>query len=591
MARSQEPTRTGQWRFHLVFVGMILMVMGLGVRLWYLTQSRAALAHQINQRQQQRTIPLPARVGSIYGRMQNRYVPMAVSYQVPTCFADPALMTDSEILEISDKLGSILKVDPMDIQSRIVLRRDKRYVRLLDYSQREISKAQVEAVQKLGNRSIGIENFWKREYPCQSLASTVVGFRRLDGKAGGGLELSLDVCLSAMDGKQRVQVDAAGRAIQPFWKESYHPRDGNSVYLSLDPEIQRFLQDAVNEAVETHGGEKTWGTGIVVDPFTGEILAMCSAPGYNPNNYNREGSSLTNRAITMPFEPGSIVKPLFAAAAINEGVATYQTKIYCEKGRYRAHRGGTITDHGKSYEWETVEEGIVKSINTLMSKLGERLGNKRLHEIAYRFGFGTESGICLPGESRGIVRPLRKWDGYSLRRVPFGQEISTTAIQMVMAFSSLANGGELLMPQLVDQIRSPENKLIYKWKRRVVRRVLRRSVANQSLAVLQKVVERGTGTSCKMDRWTSFGKTGTAQIPGPGGYIDGAYTGSFVGGAPASRPRLVCLISIYWPDKAKGYYGGTVAAPYVKKVLERSLTYLKVAPDRASQSDVAVGLP
>ena len=180
-------------------------------------------------------------------------------------------------------------------------------------------------------------------------------------------------------------------------------------------------------------------------------------------------------------------------------------------------------------------------------------------------------------------RDLQKWDGYSLRRVPFGQEVSCTSLQLAMAFCSLANGGLLLRPRLVDRIADPSGRVIWTGKRQVVRRVLHPDVAAETLGVMQEVIERGTGKACRLERWTAFGKTGTAEIPGPGGYVPGAYTGTFVGGAPASRPRILCLISVYWPDRSKGYYGGKVAAPYVKQVLEKTLLYLNVPGDKSQR--------
>ena len=196
-----------------------------------------------------------------------------------------------------------------------------------------------------------------------------------------------------------------------------------------------------------------------------------------------------------------------------------------------------------------------------------------------RYGFGAKTGIGLPGESAGIVRPADQWNGYSLRRVPFGQEISVSALQLAMAFSALANGGQLLRPQLVDHVRDASNQVVWRGERQVVRRVVSARTAAQAVAVMEQVVQRGTGKACRLDRWSSFGKTGTGQIPGPGGYVEGAYTGSFVGGAPVRSPRVVCLISVYWPNKSKGYYGSKVAAPYVRKVLSRTLAYLDVPPD------------
>jgi cell division protein FtsI (penicillin-binding protein 3) len=282
----------------------------------------------------------------------------------------------------------------------------------------------------------------------------------------------------------------------------------------------------------------------------------------------------------VPYEPGSVIKPIFAAAAVDAGLLTYETRIFCENGTYRARRGGRISDHGKSYGELSVADVVVLSSNIGMAKVGEKLGNERICAVARKFGFGRRTGVKLPGESGGIVRPLRVWDGYSTRRVPFGQEISVTALQLTMAFGSLVNGGLLLQPQLVDHVRDASGRVVWTRQPQVVRRVLSPAVAARTLNVLQQVVQRGTGKACRLERWSSFGKTGTAQVPGAGGYIDEAYTATFIGGAPAGRPKVLCLISIYRPDKSKGYYGSKVAAPYVKEVLRQTLSYMNVPADR-----------
>ncbi|MGB2820011.1 MAG: penicillin-binding protein 2, partial [Phycisphaerae bacterium] len=409
--------------------------------------------------------------------------------------------------------------------------------------------------------------------------ATVVGFRLHDGAGGGGLELSLDRHLRAADGRRVILADAFRRPIWPVAEQSRPPRDGCSVFLCLDAVIQDVLQNAVAASVQEFDAK--WGTGVVVDPRTGEVLAMCSVPSFDPGRFQHAAAgSRTNRAVCVPFEPGSALKPVFAAAAVDAALVTYQTQVYCENGSYRAHRGGRISDHGSHYGHLTVEDVVVHSSNIGMAKIGEKLGNRLQFATAHRFGFGARTDVGLPGESPGIIRPLRKWDGYSLRRVPFGQEISVTALQLAMAFSSLANGGLLMKPRLVDHVCSADGKVIWRGRPVVVRRVLKPSVAERTLAVLQQVVERGTGKRSRLEHWTSFGKTGTAEIPGPGGYVPGAYVGSFVGGAPVSQPRVLCLISVYWPDQSKGYYGAKVAAPFVKEVLTRTLTYLNVPPDR-----------
>ena len=569
-----------KWRHNIVFGGMALILVALGVRLWHMRTVYGDKARDMVQRQQRYVIRIPARTGNIYATAHNRPVLFATSRQAPTCFVDPSLLEDYEIAEVASGVGDALNVEPLTVQDALMARLDKKYAPIKENPYREITSGQLAAIKALKNQAIGVEYQWVRGYPCGDLAGSVVGFRMRDGKPGGGLELSMNRHLTAHDGKREILVDAARRAVRLLPGKSVPPKDGNHVFLCLDAVIQNYLQEAVSASVAQYGGPRTWATGVVVDPKTGRVLAMYSVPNFDPNTSDRPGSVATNRAVIMPFEPGSVVKPLFAAAAVSEGVVNWDTMIFCENGLYRPPRGGKITDHGKSYGMKSVIDGVVLSINTLMAKLGGKLGNKRLHAWVTKFGFGQKTGIPLPGEEPGLIRKLKDWDTYSTPRVPFGQEMAVTSLQLAMAFSAIANDGLLLKPRLIDRIVDPEGKVLYVGGRKVVRPLFSPKIARQTRLIMQQVVERGTGKRCRMKQWTSFGKTGTAQIAGLGGYIDGAYTGSFVGGAPVDEPRLLCVISVYWPDRSKAYYGGTIAAPFVKQVLERSLTYMKVHPDK-----------
>ncbi|MDP6545191.1 MAG: penicillin-binding protein 2 [Phycisphaerae bacterium] len=569
-----------KWRHNIVFGGMAFILVALGVRLWYMRTVYGEKARAMANRQQRYVIPIPARTGNIYATAHRRPILLATSRQAPTCFVDPSLLKDYEIADVAFSVGDALNLEPLAVQDTLVSRRGKKYAPIKDNPYREITSGQLAAIKALNNRAVGVEYQWLRGYPCGDLAGSVVGFRMRDGLPGGGLELSLNKHLTAYDGRREIVVDAARRAVRLLPGKSIPPKDGNHVYLCLDAVIQGHLQEAVSAAAAKYGGPKTWAAGVVVDPKTGRVLGMCSVPTFDPNSSSRPGSVATNRAIIMPFEPGSVVKPLFAAAAVSEGLVNWKTMIFCENGTYRPHRGGRITDHGKSYGMKSVTDGMVVSSNILAAKLGGMLGNKKLHKWVTIFGFGRKTGIPLPGEDPGLIRKLRDWDTYSTPRVPFGQEMATTSLQLAMAFSAVVNDGMLLKPRLIDRIVDPQGNVLYTGGRKVVRPIFSPKVARQTRLVMQEVVERGTGKRCKMKQWTSFGKTGTAQIAGPGGYIEGAYTGSFVGGAPVDSPRLLCVISVYWPDRSKAYYGGTVAAPFVKQVLKRSLMYLKVPPDK-----------
>ncbi|HOD81648.1 MAG: Stage V sporulation protein D [Planctomycetes bacterium ADurb.Bin126] len=573
-----KPSLPGKWRYDAVFGLLFLCVLALGGRLYVLIRQNIDPARQAAQRQQIMTAPLPAKIGNIYARTYQRYTLLAGSRQKAFCYLDPAMVADDRLADTAIEVARLIGGDPREIQAVFLQRRTARYVPLRQY---DLTNEQVDAVRKSRLRSIGIDYDWEREYPSGNLAAAVLGFRLRDGLPGGGLELSQQRHLKAQNGQRTVLADARRRAIYAMVEQSRPPRDGDSVFLTVDANIQRYLEDAIAESLAKY--EPHWGAGVVLDVNTGEILAMHSAPSFNPNDFDTaRADQRTNRAVTVPFEPGSIFKTIIAAGAVQTGDVSWESKYFCENGLYLPPRGGKVSDHGNRYGVMTVADIIRVSSNIGMAKIGATMGNARLYAILQRFGIGQRTGIDLPGESPGMVRPLRNWDTYSTPRVPFGQEVSTTAIQMTMAYAALSNGGLLLKPRIVDRIVDADGQVVYQGKTQVVRRVLNPAVAAQTVGVMQQVVEDGTGKACRLSRWTSFGKTGTAQIFQNGQLLDGAYTGSFIGGAPASRPRILCLISIYRPVRSKGYYGGTVAAPYVKQVLEKTLAYLDVPPDRAA---------
>jgi cell division protein FtsI/penicillin-binding protein 2 len=581
-------------RYDIVFIVIACVLILLGVRLGQMVYSRYTpateaekiIAQRVDQASggQKITLTLAGRPGNIYASSLNRPVLMAGSRQVPSCFIDPKIMTREQLISTCEILSNIFSIDLVELRNKLLANRNSRFLwvyREMTNEQEQTLRAEISKMRKRGIRGVGLQYEWRREYPNGKLGGTVLGFCLKDNTPGGGLELKLKDALSAKNGKRVLWGDVRRRGIWPVANLSVQPIDGGNVYLTLDAVIQGYLQTAVAESVERFGAK--WGTGIVVNPQTGDILAMCSMPTFDPNLFNTTpAGDMLNRAATMPFEPGSVFKPIIAAQAVQEGLLSFQSMIDCENGVYNAPRGGRISDHGQNYQDLSLWDVVVVSSNIGMAKVGEVMGNKRLWKTVRHWGFGQRTRLGLPGETPGIVRPLQKWDGYSLRRIPFGQEISTSALQLIMGFSVFANGGNLMVPNIVRKISDPYGKVIWESRPTAVRRILSPQVAGQALEVLQDVVEnpKGTGKNCRMENWTSWGKTGTAQISSPQGYMPDAYVGSFIGGAPAKKPAIVCLISIYFPDRQKGYYGGTVAAPYVKDVLEKTLTHLQIPSDR-----------
>ena len=589
------------WRMHILMGLCVLAAVGLATRhalLIYraevpVTDADKARAEELaSLRQGQRiTMSIDAKPGDIFARSRHTHVALATSRQQPGCYIDPKNVPMDEIAPIAIQLAKILHMDPNEVFDTIYNRKEDRFV----WVRRPITDDQATRIRQacsaeartgetpssLRHHFVGIQYEWKREYPSDTLASTVVGYVQKNGEPGGGLELAAKTTLQGTPGRRVVQADAARRPFGAVIDDSRPSVNGNNIRLSLDVVIQSTLERAVAGAVEQYGAE--WGTGVVMDPKTGDILAMCSSPNFNPNQYTETGpEKKLNRAVCLAYEPGSIFKPIIAAAAVNDGTVTYETKFATGNGVYVVRGGGKIGDHGHAYGTIPVRTGITKSSNVLMAKLGEKIGNARLYSMLKEWGFGQKTGVGLGGETWGQVRAFSAWNGYTLRRIPFGQEMSANALQLTRAFCAFANGGLLMQPRLIQSITDENGAIVEAFEPQAIRRVLKPRVAAETLKVLAAVVTEGTGKAARLDGYTSFGKTGTAQVSDQQGYITGAYTGSFIGGAPVTNPKLVCLVSIHRPDRTKGYYGGTVAAPAVRRVLQESLEYLNVPQDKPS---------
>jgi cell division protein FtsI/penicillin-binding protein 2 len=614
-----ERAACGTWRYTLVFTAILVVLGGLCVRTAGLMRGlytpsgnlvNQARACEMIEVQQRMIVPVPGRPGDIYMSTRQRPVPLAISKQVLSVFADPAQIPPEKLPDVAIAAGEALKLDPVRLQETLVLRGSSEFAWLdRNVPADEIKALKASRIMLDGRRGptprplpgVEVTYEWRRFYPQHDLAANVVGFMQGCGEAGGGVELMAQDLLKAEDGVNVVVADAWRRPMGQLADKCRKPTDGGHIVLTLDVTVQRCLQEQLAAAVEKFGGPNTWASGVVVEPRTGRILAMACVPTFDPNvlaggsasqqELHQAVEHSANRGISMPYEPGSAFKPLIAAAAVDRGVVSWQTGINCEGGVYSARDGGTISDHGAHYGVLTVEDVNVFSSNIGMAKIGEMLGNPALFDIVSKYGFGKPTGVELPGETPGIVRKLAKMDGYSLRRVPFGQEISVSTLQLAMAYAALANDGKLMKPLLYDTVYYDENGAdrTFRGKPAEVRSVVRPQTARQAVAVMEQVVQRGTGKACKSRYWTTWGKTGTAQIAKNGVYVDRAFTGTFVGGAPVSEPKALVVISVYWPDYAKGHFGATVAAPYVKEVLEKTLSYMDVPFD--VPQDIASSAP
>ncbi len=493
-----------------------------------------------------------------------------------------ALYANARARHVWDRLADAIAVDPEFIQRKLRRNADRRFVWL----KRRADAATKELVRELGIPGIGVIPESKRCYPTGDLTVHVVGSVGSENQGLCGLEYLLDNRLRGSEGRRVVRVDAKRRPVGAG-SEGYEPaRDGQVVVLNLDLTVQMFARQALVEAVETFGAKG--GSAVVMNPQTGELLALVNHPSFEPGQLaEAEPYARRNRVLTDPYEPGSTFKCFIASAALEAGVVRPGEEIFCHNGLHfiRGRRLRDVSPHGNL----AFEEVVIRSSNIGMGIIGDRMGAERLHRALERFGFGRPTGILLPGEGKGLVHPLDQWSAWSPTSVAMGYEVLVTPLQLLTAFSAIANHGVLMKPRLVGRAYGPDGEVLADLSTPVrLRRVLTRETADfMRRRVLRRVVAdaHGTGRRAAIPGYRVFGKTGTAKKGNPDGpgYSDRLYVASFVGAAPLENPRVAALVVVDEPDASISYYGGTVAAPAVKQILERTLPYLGVPPDEPSR--------
>jgi cell division protein FtsI/penicillin-binding protein 2 len=498
--------------------------------------------------------------------------PSAESAVVYHLYVEPQAIDNDDTF--AARVAKQLHYDPALVHAQLERARHPHFMLL----ERNVSQDRADEAQQAKLHGVGAEVRMDRVYPLGSIGGPLVGFCGFDGKGEEGLEALFNADLRAKSG-QIAYLRTANR--QPLWadRDAYDPpADGRPVRLSIDATIQSIADAVLTKTCQDFGAPS--GEIVVMNPYTGEILAMANFPAFDPNDHatRSQPQSYRNHAITDIFEPGSIFKPVVWSAATQLGYARPDENIDCTSGMWITPAGRKLHDaHGSGMQtWCGV---LIKSSNIGMGKVGERMGPDAMNRAVRAFGMGTRPGSGLKGESPGMVNRLSRWTSYSVTSVPMGQEIGVTPLQMTRAFCVFANGGFLLQPQL----RSLEDPL-HPGQPVIVNRVLTPDIAMLTRNTLRGVVTDGTGKKAESKLYTVWGKTGTAQIAASHGtYIPGAYIASFVGGAPLDHPRIVVGCFIHHPDPSKGHFGGIVSGPTVKEVIEQVLPYLGVAPDQHPQ--------
>ncbi|MGC3973006.1 MAG: penicillin-binding protein 2 [Nitrospira sp.] len=535
------------------------------VRLVNLQVMQSAESTVKADRQHQKNVTLEGARGTIYDR--NSKV-LAMNMDVPSVFGVPASLGNPGAA--ARNLSPILHVKATELEKK--LKQEKHFVWLA----RKLEPEQGRWLERLGLDGVGVVMEGRRFYPKGPLLSHVLGFAGMDDRGLEGVELRYEQYLHGEKRAVVLQRDALGRAVFPKGLNEEGAAAGHSLTLTVDEVVQYIAEKELDEAV-TRSNAKS-GTMIVMDPRSGAVLAMAVSPRFDPNTVSALAPDRwRNRALTDTYEPGSTMKAVIAAAALEEKVMTPGSMIYGENGQF-AIANTIIHDHEKA-GWMTFAQMIQKSSNIGAAKVGMALGEWRVFDYLKEFGFGDKSGIDLPGETAGLLRGPRQWGKRSLASISMGQEVGVTPLQMVTAISAIANGGVLMKPYVVSEIRNGKGQLVAQNMPQAKRRVISADTARTLTTLLEGVVTNGTGTKAAIPGFRVAGKTGTAQKVDPrtGKYSSTLLVGSFLGYVPAEDPRLAMIVVI---DEPRGEgWGGVVAAPVFRRVGEQVLNYLGVAVD------------
>lgn len=483
--------------------------------------------------QQFKKLDIPTRRGIIFDR---NGLKLAESIQVNSVFADPLLVKEKK--KTAQVISDVLNLNKTKVTN--LLNKQKRFV----WIKRRITDKQAGEIKKLNLQGIDFKHEYKRVYPYEKLCCHVLGFTDVDQNGLEGVENSLNQVISGSKGYKVVETDGRQRQFSTLNGETVSAKYGNSVFLTIDYEIQTIVEDELEDACLKWKPDSA--IAIAMDPSTGEVLAMANYPSFNPNFV--QGSrqqERRNRAITDCFEPGSLIKPIIVSGALDSGLVKEDETFFCHNGAYKVRKRVIRDVH--PYDYLTLSEIVVNSSNIGMAQLGILMEKTRLYNYLRDFSFGEKTGIQLPGEAKGIVRPLSLWSVDSTISVAFGYETAATPIQLVTAFCSIANGGTLLKPQIIHKITDYSGKKVKKKCNTPerIRRVVSPKIAREIMSpILENVVKEGTGKKAMLFMYRVAGKTGTAkklQRVGDRMVYSNKYISSFVGYAPVDEPKNLCF--------------------------------------------------
>jgi cell division protein FtsI/penicillin-binding protein 2 len=577
-------SRFSATRAGIMLAGLLAILVALIGRVAYLQTSGRRHTLAKAERQQHSSQVLRARRGCIYDR---NGIEMAGTVQTQTLFVDPKFMQDcfqqdgKSLVDMDravNKLAGLIDKDAFQISQMLSDRFQSRFVKVAE----NVDETTGHEIQKLDLPGAGLLPTNERYYPMGPLAAHVLGGTGKDGVGLEGLEKKFEPLLAGHDGFKRTLKDARHRPVSVAAEDYLPPQHGQHLILTIDANIQMIAEEELARTCKefrAHHGEV-----VVMDPKTGEVLALANYPTFHPQNLSDStNDARRNRALTDPYEPGSTIKPFIVGPAVAGRVARLDTIFEMPTAQYISPlRKKPVTDV-HHYPQLALWDVLVKSSNVGMTMLGERMGKQKVYRALKGFNFGRPTGIELPAEDPGQVSPFARWADSDLVSAVQGYAVMVTPLQLARGFCAYANGGRLVQPTIVKGVLDADGRVVSRVKPPridMMPEAVDPLTAMEIKRVLCDVVVRGTATEARSRTWNIFGKTGTAHISNKGGkgYNDSKYTSSFLAGAPAEDPRIVIAFIIHEPDRSLAHFGGKVAAPGASKMIERVLTYLQVPP-------------
>jgi len=556
--------RSSRGRILMLKIALLTFFLLIAVRLVQIQVIEAPRYQEIARRQYEARVVLPATRGTIYDRNGR----ILVSNTMYVSFGADPLIVGNNAQVVAERFSGIFG-KPRRVYFQKLASRDTRFVWL----ERRVNPNYAQRVRASDLEGVIQLNEPKRLYHYDHVAGQLIGFTDIDSRGLSGMELQLDKYLNGINGYVVMQRDGLGRKRPALDYPRVESVNGNNVALTIDMEIQAIVEQELRKGIDRN--KAAGGLVIVMEPTTGEVLAIAQYPNIDPNDVgDTDPSLMRNRAITDVFEPGSVFKIVTASAALEHEVTLPDQKFFAENGKYTvAMSGGKVRTISDTHEHGMIsfQQAMELSSNIVMAKVSDRIGAEFMYTMARNFGFGIPSGVGLPGEVSGDLKKPNQWSGATLNSMAFGYEVAVTPLQIASAYAAVANNGVLMKPFILKQVLNDRNEVIVESRPQAIRTVISKATAKTLTQFLEGVVQRGTGVTARLEGVTIAGKTGTSRKVVNRKYEAGSYTASFAGFFPAENPQIVCLVMLDNP-RVGGYTGGLASAPIFKAIAEKIVT-------------------